>query len=103
MVFLKLYKTYVRPTLQSLSNSQSPIHHLFTLSSDQRNQGHRFKLAKDHFITTIRQFLLSRELPTTETRYTKKLLTVSQLRALKLDMMPTPVDCTIANMSITTR
>ncbi|XP_063933937.1 uncharacterized protein LOC135145725 [Zophobas morio] len=45
-------------TFQSLSNSQSPIHHLFTLSTDQRIWGHRFKLAKGQFITTVRQFFI---------------------------------------------
>ena len=42
--------------VQSLSNSQS--HHLFTLSTDQRTRGHRFKLAKDDFITIVRQFFI---------------------------------------------
>ncbi|KAJ3654552.1 hypothetical protein Zmor_013731 [Zophobas morio] len=46
-------------TFQALTNQLSPIRHLFTLNTDQRTRGHRFKLLRELFRTTIRQFFIS--------------------------------------------
>ncbi|KAJ3659861.1 hypothetical protein Zmor_011524 [Zophobas morio] len=42
-------------TFQAFTNVSSPIRHLFPVNIDGRTRGHRFKLEKDNFRTSIRQ------------------------------------------------
>ncbi|KAJ3645915.1 hypothetical protein Zmor_023534 [Zophobas morio] len=42
-------------TFQAFTNISSPIRHLFPVNIDGRTRGHRFKLEKDNFRTSIRQ------------------------------------------------
>ncbi|KAJ3650051.1 hypothetical protein Zmor_021761 [Zophobas morio] len=46
-------------TFQAFANQLYPIRHLFTLNTDQRTRGHRFKLLREVFRTTIRQFFIT--------------------------------------------
>lgn len=46
-------------TFQALVLPNSPIKHLFILSNNERTRGHRLKLAKDKFRTSMRQNFIS--------------------------------------------